>query len=190
MKREMAKHKTQSSIRIIGGSLKRSKIKVINRDGLRPTSDRMRETMFNWLMPTIKGAIVLDCFSGSGVLGFEAISRGASSCMFIEIDREIALHIEANLERFKIMDKASVRITDARNLPTNMIKQADLIFVDPPFYKGMSQEFLTSIQNKVQPSTMIMVECEQNEILNLEGFEIVRKLKAGTDCLRLLRSVL
>ncbi len=190
MKREMAKHKTQSSIRIIGGSLKRSKIKVINRDGLRPTPDRMRETMFNWLTPTIRGAVVLDCFSGSGVLGLEALSRGASCCIFVEIDREIGLQIVTNLERFKIIDRASVRITDALNLPINIVKHADLIFVDPPFYKGMSQEFLTWIQNKVQPSAMIMVECEQNEILNLEGFEIIRKLKVGTDCLHLLRSTL
>ena len=78
MKREMNKRKSQMGVRIIGGTLKRSKIEVLDREGLRPTPDRVRETLFNWLMPALPGAIVVDCFAGSGVLGLEALSRGAS----------------------------------------------------------------------------------------------------------------
>ena len=83
MKREMNKRKAHTGVRIIGGSLRRSKIEVLDRDGLRPTPDRVRETLFNWLMPALPGAIVIDCFAGSGALGLEALSRGASECTFV-----------------------------------------------------------------------------------------------------------
>ena len=187
MKRETAKPKPQSGIRIIGGSLKRSKLNVVKRDGLRPTPDRTRETLFNWLMPFISGAVVLDCFAGSGALGLEALSRGAYCCTFVETDREIARQIEANLTRFEITDQASVTLTDALILPRDVINKASIIFADPPFNKGMTQEFLTQIREKVRPDSRVVLECERNEDLNLEGFEVIRELKAGTDCMRLLR---
>ena len=187
MKRETAKRKPQSGIRIIGGSLKRSKVNVINRDGLRPTPDRTRETLFNWLMPFIPGAVVLDCFAGSGALGLEALSRGAFCCTFVETDREIARQIEANLTRFEITGHASVTLTNALLLPDDLIKRASLIFADPPFNKGMSQKFLTQIREKVQPGSRIVLECERNTDLRLDGFEVIRELKAGIDRIRLLR---
>lgn len=188
MNRETTKRKSKPGIRIIGGSLKRSKLHVINRDGLRPTPDRTRETLFNWLMPLIPGAIVLDCFAGSGALGLEALSRGASSCTFVEIDREVAQQIEANLARFEITGQASVTMTNALILPLDVIKRANLIFADPPFNKGISQKFLTWIRDKVQTDSRIVIECERNEVLCLRGFEVMKELKAGTDCLRLLRA--
>ena len=83
--RETCKHKSTVGIRIIGGSLKRSKIEVLDRVGLRPTPT-VRETLFNWLMPSIPGASILDCFAGSGASGLEALSRGASTCTFVEQD--------------------------------------------------------------------------------------------------------
>lgn len=187
MKRETAKRKPQSGIRIIGGSLKRSKLNVVKRDSLRPTPDRTRETLFNWLMPFIPGAVVLDCFAGSGALGLEALSRGAYNCTFVETDREIARQIEANLTRFEIKDQASVILADALTLPHDLIKKASLIFADPPFNKGMSQEFLTRIREKVQVGSRVVLECARNEDLNLEGFEVIRELKSGIDCVRLLR---
>ena len=105
----------------------------------------------------------------------------------METDREIARQIEANLTRFEITNQASVILTDALILPRDVIKKASIIFADPPFNEGMSQEFLTQIREKVRPDSRVVLECERNEDLKLEGFEIIRELKAGTDCMRLLR---
>jgi len=187
MKREMNKRKAQTGVRIIGGSLKRSKIAVIEREGLRPTPDRVRETVFNWLMPAIPGAVVVDCFAGSGVLGLEALSRGAETCTFFENNTVVAGQITSHIERFHLTDRASVIITDVFEVPDETLYQADLIFADPPFHHGMSQQFMTWIRDKVRPDSRLVIECEKDEDLDLEGFEVIRELKAGIDWLRLLR---
>ena len=89
-------------LRIVAGSLRGSRIDVIDSPGMRPTSDRIRETLFNWLSPMIEGARCLDLFAGSGALGIEALSRGAGSCVFVERDRALAAQIKATLVRLKL----------------------------------------------------------------------------------------
>jgi len=187
MKREMNKRKAQTGVRIIGGTLKRSKIDVLDRDGLRPTPDRVRETLFNWLMPAIPGATVIDCFAGSGVLGLEALSRGASRCTFFEKDGAVAKQLQQNLARFQLNPQATVNCADVFQAPKELFKEADIIFADPPFHQGMSQDFLTWIRDKVQPDSRLIIECERDQDLDLQGFEVIRELKAGIDWLRLLR---
>jgi len=187
MKRETNKRKAQTGVRIIGGSLKRSKIEVIERDGLRPTPDRVRETLFNWLMPAIPGAIVMDCFAGSGALGLEALSRGASQCTFFEKDGVVAKQIQKNLERFQLNPQATVTCADVFQISKELFKNVDIIFADPPFHHGMSQDFLTWIRDKVQPDSRLVIECERDQELDLQGFAVIRELKAGIDWLRLLR---
>ena len=187
MKRETNKQKTHTGVRIIGGSLKRSKLQVLERDGLRPTPARVRETLFNWLMPAISGAEIVDCFAGTGVLGLEALSRGASRCTFVEKDPVVGRQIEENLRRFQRLDQSSILITDTFDVPAEIFITADIIFADPPFHHGMTQEFLTWIHGQVQPDSRLAIECEKNEVLNLDGFEVIRELKAGMDWLRLLR---
>ena len=187
MKREMNKRKGQAGVRIIGGSLKRSKIEVLERDGLRPTPDRVRETLFDWLMPAIPGATVIDCFAGSGVLGLEALSRGASRCTFFEKDGVVAKQIEHNVARFQINSQAIITCADVFHAPKDLFTEADIIFADPPFHQGMSQDFLTWIRDKVQPDSRLVIECERDQDLDLQGFEVIRELKAGIDWLRLLR---
>ena len=187
MKREMNKRKGHAGVRIIGGSLKRSKIEVLERDGLRPTPDRVRETLFNWLMPAVPGATVIDCFAGSGVLGLEALSRGASRCTFFEKDGVVAKQIEQNVARFQLNPQTTVTCADVFQAPKELFKEADIIFADPPFHQGMSQDFLTWIRDKVQPDSRLIIECERDQDLDLQGFEVIRELKAGIDWLRLLR---
>ena len=189
MKREINKRKGQAGVRIIGGSLKRSKIEVLERDGLRPTTDRVRETLFNWLMPAIPGATVIDCFAGSGVLGLEALSRGASRCTFFEKDGVVAKQIEHNVARFQINSQAIITCADVFHAPKDLFTEADIIFADPPFHQGMSQDFLTWIRDKVQPDSRLVIECERDQDLDLQGFEVIRELKAGIDWLRLLRPI-
>jgi 16S rRNA (guanine966-N2)-methyltransferase len=187
MKRETNEQKSQTGLRIIGGSLKRSKLEVLDREGLRPTPARVRETLFNWIMPAIPGAEVVDCFAGTGILGLEALSRGASRCTFLEKDPAVARQIEGNLRRFQRLHQSSILITDTFDVSTRLFNAADIIFADPPFHHGMTQEFLTWIRDKVQPDSRLAIECEKNEVLNLDGFEVIRELKAGIDWLRLLR---
>jgi 16S rRNA (guanine966-N2)-methyltransferase len=120
-------------LRIIGGSLRGSKLAVPDVPGLRPTSDRVRETLFNWLMPVIDGARCLDLFAGTGALGIEALSRGAAWADFIESDSRLAQALRENLQRLK-QTQASVRSGDAATL-LRMPPQSpyDIVFVDPPF---------------------------------------------------------
>jgi len=189
MKRETCKHKSTAGIRIIGGSLKRSKIEVLNRVGLRPTPNRVRETLFNWLMPFIPGASILDCFAGSGALGLEALSRGAFTCTFVEQDPQIAKHIESNIERFELHTHANVLANDVFEIPDEVVIHADIIFADPPFHYGISQKFLTWVKDKVHQDSRLVIECGKHETLNLEGFEIIKELKTGIDSLHLLRPI-
>ena len=189
MKRETYKHKSMAGIRIVGGSLKRSKIEVLDHEGLRPTPNRVRETLFSWLMPSITGASIFDCFAGSGALGLEALSRGASTCTFVEKDPQAAKNIQANLERFQLHRQANVLASDVFEIPREVLIHADIVFADPPFHHGISQKFLTWVKDKVHQDSRVVVECGERETLNLEGFEIIKELKAGIDWLRLLRPI-
>jgi 16S rRNA (guanine966-N2)-methyltransferase len=119
-------------LRIVAGSLRGSKLAVPDRPGLRPTSDRVRETLFNWLMPVIDGARCLDLYAGTGALGIEAISRGAGACTFVESDRALARELRENLARLKV-DNARVVEGDALATLTGRAEPFDVVFLDPPF---------------------------------------------------------
>jgi 16S rRNA (guanine966-N2)-methyltransferase len=120
-------------LRIIGGSLRNSRIEVPDLPGLRPTPERVRETLFNWLMPVIDGARCLDLFAGTGALGIEALSRGAAWVDFIERDAALARNLRGNLERLR-QDRGAVRGGDALALlATAPAQRCDIVFVDPPF---------------------------------------------------------
>ncbi len=111
-------------VRIIGGSLKRSKLAVLDRSGLRPTPDRVRETLFNWLNPMIEGARVLDLCAGTGVLGMEAISRGASFAWLNEPDGALADLIIANGQRLKILAQMHITRLPAQQLLASRAEQS------------------------------------------------------------------
>lgn len=126
-----AQHNT-GKLRIVAGTLRGSRIDVRDSDGLRPTSDRVRETLFNWLAPIVEGARCLDLFAGTGALGIEAISRGAGECTFIERDRDLARQLKATLSRLKV-GNARVVNADAMSWLTRRAQAFDLVFLDPPF---------------------------------------------------------
>lgn len=127
-----ASNRSPGKLRIIGGSLRGSRIDVADMEGLRPTSDRIRETLFNWLSPMIDGARCLDLFAGTGALGIEARSRGAGECVFVERDRDQARHLEATLARLKL-DGVLVAHADALSWLAHSARPFDLVFLDPPF---------------------------------------------------------
>ena len=122
----------KSRVRIIGGNWRGRKLTVIDAPGLRPTPDRIRETLFNWLASDCRGAMVLDCFAGTGVLGFEALSRGAKGLVALEQQREAvsALRAEAGslqAVNFEVVAGDALRSIDG-------LKQSfDILFIDPPY---------------------------------------------------------
>ena len=120
------------SVRIVAGSLRGSKLAVADMNGLRPTPDRVRETLFNWLAPTIAGARCLDLYAGTGALGIEALSRGAGECVFVERDRTLCRLLDENLARLKVSD-ARVVNDEAASFLANAGPAFDLVFLDPPF---------------------------------------------------------
>jgi 16S rRNA (guanine966-N2)-methyltransferase len=122
------------SVRIIGGRWRGTRLPVADLPGLRPTSDRARETLFNWLQPVLPHARVLDLFAGSGALGLESLSRGASEALLVERDPRSLESLHATVERLHAGDGAKLVRADALSLLRAPLQgRFDIVFVDPPF---------------------------------------------------------
>lgn len=132
----------KNQLRIIGGEWKRRQLPFASIEGLRPTPDRIRETLFNWLMWDIQNSHVLDVCAGSGALAFEALSRGASQVVMIEPDKTQAKYLRENLERLQVTAQhAKLKINTAQQiLPTLMADQFDVVFLDPPYALNLWEE--------------------------------------------------
>ncbi len=123
-----------NSIRIIAGQWRGRRLPVLDVEGLRPSTDRVRETLFNWLMYDVAGARCLDLFAGTGSLGLECLSRGAAKAVFVDSDKQIASQLQRNLSTLESSDMGEVVVQSATNfLATPANKQFDLVFLDPPF---------------------------------------------------------
>lgn len=134
-------------VRIIGGQLRGSRLAVPVSAGLRPTPDRVRETVFNWLQPVIAGARCLDLFAGTGALGIEALSRGAAAVTFVEKSPSLAAALRGNLARLRQNEVAGVRCVDvAALLETEAPAPCDVVFVDPPFDADLWQDTAGRLQ--------------------------------------------
>lgn len=132
--RAPARTGSPGAVRIIGGRWRGSKLPVASSEGLRPTSDRVRETLFNWLQPMLSGARVLDLFAGTGALGLEALSRGAREVLLVEREPLLAESLRQTCLRLQAGGSASVLRADALELlRTPMHGRFDLVFLDPPF---------------------------------------------------------
>lgn len=120
----------------MAGTLRGSRLVVAESPGLRPTPDRVRETVFNWLAPVVAGASCLDLYAGTGAMGIEALSRGAGSCVFVERDRHLAAALRANLARLKVVAGQVVE-DDALRYLDDDAQASDIVFLDPPFDAGL-----------------------------------------------------
>jgi len=166
----MGKHRQSTvppgHVRIIGGRLRGSRLSVPMLPGLRPTPQRLRQTLFDWLAPVIDGARVLDVFAGTGALGIEALSRGARQAVFFEQDRGQAQAIEADLARLHQED-ASVRHVDAlRALATAAPETFDIAFVDPPFGSALwgNAAALLDAHGWIAPDGWVYVESGEHDV--------------------------
>lgn len=151
-------------IRIIGGQWRGRKLKVQDKEGLRPTTDRLKETVFNWLMMDVRQANVLDCFAGAGSLGFEAASRGANSVTCIEKNKTAANQLKDNAQLLKAGDQLRVIQADFFTAIKTFHTPFDLVFIDPPFHKGMIEICLSALleNDLVKSGTLIYLEQEVN----------------------------
>lgn len=146
-------------VRIIGGSLRNSRLLVPAMDGLRPTPERVRETLFNWLTPVLSGARGLDLCAGTGALGIEALSRGAASVRLIERDPRVAQALRANLERLHATG-GTVVVGTAQDMLRGPAQPFDLVFLDPPFALDLWHELaqLLDVGGWLAPSALVYVE--------------------------------
>ena len=146
-------------VRIIGGRWRGTRLDVPTVAGLRPTSDRVRETLFNWLMPWLPGARVVDVFAGTGALGLEALSRGAASAMLAERDPKLAAALRATLARLDGGDRGSVVQGDALAWLRSSQATFDLAFVDPPFAGALWAHVWPVLEPRLAPGALVHVEC-------------------------------
>lgn len=159
---------TDGFIRIISGQWKGKKLPVKDKQGLRPTTDRTKETLFNWLMHDIRDTNCLDCFSGSGSLGFEALSRYAKYCTFLELDKQVANQLQINLNTLKIKQAQIIQGDSLLYLMQPATLQYDVVFIDPPFNQGLAQPCIEKLvsQHHLADQCLIYVEVE-NTLTNL-----------------------
>lgn len=170
-------------VRLIAGLWKRSKLPVADRPGLRPTPDRVRETLFNWLGQDLSGCCVLDAFAGSGALGFEAASRGAAPVVLIESDAGLARSLGDSAQRLNATELQVVQ-TDAlqwmdRAAAAFPPAAFDLIFLDPPFERELFEAAWQRALPLLKPGGWLYLEAPAQSGLQAPGLHLHRHLKAG-----------
>jgi 16S rRNA (guanine(966)-N(2))-methyltransferase RsmD len=169
-------------VRIIGGLWKRTKLQVADKPGLRPTPDRVRETLFNWLGQDLTGWRCMDAFAGTGALGFEAASRGAALVEMVETDPALVAQLKRMQDK---LNAQVVRVTRGDGLAA--LKQQSpgslaLIFLDPPFESGVFEAVVAAAARAVATNGFVYLEAPKSwsdEVLLPMGLEVYRHLKAG-----------
>lgn len=151
---------SKNNLRIIGGIWRSRRIQFIDSPKIRPTPDRVRETLFNWLTSYVKGACCLDLFAGSGALGFEAMSRGANEVVMVEEDARIAAMLDQQKQKFNA-DTCEVRCQSAVTYLQNVNRQFDIVFLDPPFD--------SNLLDKVMPIIIEQELLSDNAVLYIES---------------------
>lgn len=133
---------SRHSLRIIAGQWRGRRFDFPAVEGLRPTGDRIRETLFNWLQMAVSGSTVLDLFAGSGALGLEAASRGAARVLLNDASPRVTRHLQTVVTQLGAKERVSVRSGSALDLLRDTQLQADIVFVDPPFAGGLFEDTL------------------------------------------------
>jgi 16S rRNA (guanine966-N2)-methyltransferase len=177
-------------VRIIGGQWKRTPLPVADRPGLRPTPDRVRETLFNWLGQDLTGWRCVDAFAGTGALGLEAASRGAADVLLVEVEGALVDQLRSIVNR---LDAQNVRVQRGNALSVLAglpPASADLVFLDPPFESDLFDKALAAASPAVTEQGFVYLEAPsgwEDEALARYGLELVRHMRAGAVHGHLLR---
>jgi len=180
-------------MRIISGTSKGRKLVTPKKYSVRPTSDRVKESLFNILGSEVEGKVVLDLFAGTGNLGIEALSRGAKWVIFVEKGRQALRLIQTNLKQFGLEDRSEILPKDV-NRAIGILKQRgecfDLILMDPPYEKGLIQRTLMKLNSHqiYHRDSILVIEHNRREPLPhiLNGWSLVRQQKIGDTLLSFL----
>lgn len=169
-------------MRVIAGSARSLQLMTPEGDNTRPTTDRVKETLFNVLQSDVPDCVFVDLFSGSGAIGIEALSRGAAKAYFFEMDKTAIGCIERNLKHTKLFDRALVFRQDAATALNYGVREAaDIVFVDAPYGQGFDEQVLISAQRSkaVTEDTIIIIEekkeRELDDIASALGFDIIKE---------------
>jgi len=172
----------QSSIRIIGGKWRSRKVIFESKDTLRPTPDRVRETLFNWLAPHLPGAVCLDLYAGSGVLSLEALSRGAKAATTVDIDRANIINMEQNREKLQANEMSIVH-KNVLDMLAQKPMVADIAFVGPPYKLRLLKTTFELLENNDWLHANSFIYFDQDEPLDPDSlpatWSIWRQSKAG-----------
>ncbi|MCR5536482.1 MAG: 16S rRNA (guanine(966)-N(2))-methyltransferase RsmD [Succinivibrio sp.] len=171
--------KKAHTVRIIAGKYKHKNLPVLDLAGLRPTPDLVRETIFNWLGSQIENACVLDLFAGSGVLGFEAISRGAKQLYSIEKNPQAAANLRELASQFS--EPVLVINQNAEEFLLQATGPFDLVFLDPPYASDLLTKCLPLLlqRNLLKDSSLLYVEMQASNHIVVPGYQIIRELTQG-----------
>ncbi len=176
--------KARNRLRIIGGEWRSRVVNFADIPDIRPTPDRVRETLFNWLQAPIVGARCLDLFAGSGVLSFEALSRGAKSVLCFELDAKAATAVRTNAAQLKTESLQLIQKNALDWLQTNSSQQQfDVVFVDPPYAAGFYEPCCRLLQENgwLAPAALVYIEADQPlDLLTLpEQWRLMKHKRAG-----------
>lgn len=168
----------RNEIRIIAGAWRSRKLWFPASEGLRPTPDRVRETLFNWLRDDIEGARCLDLFAGSGALGFESASRGAARVVMVDADEGVCAALRQNCALLSA-DQVQVVKAKARDFLTGSAAPFDVVFLDPPYRRGWLLPLCMMLEARgwLSPAALMYLECERE--LRLDGPDNWRRIRQG-----------
>lgn len=184
--------KGAGEVRIIGGQWRRTKLAVALKPGLRPTPDRVRETLFNWLGQSLLGWRCVDAFAGTGALGLEAASRGAAHVHLCESDAGLVSQLTTQVVRLKASAVQVQRGDGVACLKQQSASSVDLVFIDPPFDSGLFDAALQAAAQAVKADGFVYLEAPVrwgDEALAVFGLAVYRHLKAGTVHAHLLQRI-
>ncbi len=182
-------NKSTGRLRIIGGDYRRRLLPVLDSPGLRPTPDRVRETLFNWLAAALPGARVLDLFAGTGALGLEALSRGAREAVFVERDARVSAQLRENLATLGAETRARVVGADAASFLAGPASPCSLVFLDPPFRMGLAAPCCATLEaGWLEENAWIYLETEAELTPEVPAnWQLHREVRAGDSHGRLYR---
>jgi len=184
------KKTTEGSIRIISGLWRGRKLPVYNAQGLRPTTDRVKETLFNWIALDIPHAICLDLFAGSGSLGFEAASRQAKQVVMLELNPHAHKQLEQNIKTLETTSVQAIKCDSLEHLEKTGTP-FDIVFIDPPFRQGLLEKCLTLLEKYHWLSENALIYIETEKELHLTGipenWSLYREKNAGQVSYRLFK---
>ena len=168
-------------VRIIGGTWRSRRLEFPGTAGLRPTPDRVRETVFNWLAAFLPGAACLDLFAGSGAFGFEALSRGAARAVLVEQDAAVATALRVSRDALQAAG-AEIVHADAVDFLGGPVREFDIVFCDPPYASGLLERCLRLLAERgwVKPGGFIYMEARAGEVpAPPSGWQLLRSKSAG-----------